>query len=105
MAAVHGRQNNAEPLHGIFIIAALQNLMRRKPRQALRVASGTVDDILPAAVRVFVRCCTWPRSVRCAVTRRCAPITNACSIAGSEPKAALIAVLRKMLTILNAMVR
>ena len=45
------------------------------------VVSGTADAILLAAVRVFVRCCIWPRSVRCAVTRRCAPITNACSVA------------------------
>ena len=45
------------------------------------MVSGTADAILLAAVRVFVRCCIWPRSVRCAVTRRCAPITNACSVA------------------------
>jgi transposase len=44
--------------------------------------SGTVDGILPAAARVFVRSYTWLRSARCAVTRRCAPITNACSPAG-----------------------
>src|SRR5215469_8941072 len=42
----------------------------------MTAASGTADDILPAVVRVFVRCCKWPRSVRCAVTLRCAPITK-----------------------------
>ena len=36
------------------------------------------------AVRVSVRCSTWPRSVRCAVTRRCVTITNACSVAESS---------------------
>ena len=35
---------------------------------------------------VFVRCSTWPRSVRCAVTRRCATITNACSVAESSQR-------------------
>ena len=42
----------------------------------MTAASGTADDILPAVVWVFVRCCSWPRSVRCAVTLRCAPITK-----------------------------
>src|SRR5215467_6765730 len=42
----------------------------------MTAASGTADVILPAVVRVFVRSCTWPRSVRCAVTLRCAPITK-----------------------------